>query len=84
MEDPRLLEEGYFWFNRQQNGWHPVPENMLLAAEEAVRLEKQNGGMAYTFCGVPVQELTEREAKAALVLLLQEMFKPKIPDPFAP
>lgn len=82
MESPQLLEEGYFWFHRQQNGWPPVPEALLDAAKRIAEQERQAGGMAYVFCGVPVSELTEREAKAALVLLMHEMFKPKPKSPF--
>lgn len=32
MESPQLLEEGYFWFHRQQNGWPPVPQEIVDAA----------------------------------------------------
>jgi len=73
MEDSRLLEEGYFWLHRKQNGWPPVPEAMLAKAEQFGR-EAREAGKAFTFCGVPVQELTEREAKAALLVLMGDRF----------
>lgn len=73
MESPEMLEESYFWFHRNQNGWPPVPEAMLAKAEQSAR-EAKEAGKAFTFCGVPVQELTEREAKAALVILMAERF----------
>ena len=79
MEDPKMLEESLFWLRRQKNGWPPVPEEMLLAAERITEHDLVENQRECQFCGVPVWELTEREAKAGLVLLMTELFKQKQP-----
>ena len=69
MESPRLEEESYFWARRRENGWDPLPE-AFLKKKEAILKEDRENGMRYTFMGVPIEELTERETKAALLFLL--------------
>lgn len=76
MESPQLYEDDYFWFHRTENGWPPVPKELLDMARNIREGEANAGGMAYTFCGVPIQELTKEELLAALTLMMQEKFKP--------
>lgn len=76
MESPELLEAAYFWFDREQNGWPPVRQELLDMARNIREQEATSGGMAYTFCGVPIQELTREELLAALTLMMQDKFKP--------
>lgn len=69
MEDSRVAEEGYFWFNRCQNGWPPVPQGLLDDAKRIIEAEKASGNVR-TFCGIPLAELTREECLTALVLYL--------------
>ena len=68
MEDPKAVDEAYFWLHRKANGWPPLPDEFM--ARWSRLLEPDEDGKVLTICGVPLKELTEAEAKAALALFV--------------
>lgn len=79
MEDQRAVDEAIHEAWRREKGWPPIPESMLAAAERIVS-EAEAAGKYFTFCDVPIQNLTEREARAGLAFLMHQHFvatKPK-------
>jgi|LauGreDrversion4_2_1035121.scaffolds.fasta_scaffold118705_3 hypothetical protein len=67
MEGPHA-DRAEFEAWRQARGWPLIDEEVLLQMER-VAADMEAKREALTFCGVPVQHLTEREAKAGLVFL---------------
>ncbi len=55
--------------------WPRVPERLLVEAEKIIEASDGIDGFRLAFCGVPIQQLTEREARAALAYLMQRRFK---------
>lgn len=78
MESPRREEEDQFWAWRRENGWHPLPESLLERADAILKEDREHHFVA-TLMGVPIEELSEREAKAALVLLSRNFFGGHLP-----
>jgi hypothetical protein len=73
MEDQRAVDRAIHEAWRRVRGWPPIPESMLAAAESIVT-DAEAAGTNFTFCDVPIQHLTEREARAGLAFLMREHF----------
>ena len=74
MEDPNLLEQGYFRFRREQQGWPMVPQAVLDAAGDLIK-KAEAEGTQFTFCDVPIQHLTLEDARAALAMMYHHRFR---------
>lgn len=74
MESPELLEKGHFEYWRSQQGWPMIPKEVLDAGAQLIREAEANEGMQYTFCGVPIQHLTQEEARLALAMMYHHAF----------
>lgn len=59
----------------------PIPQGMIDKANQ-IAAEQAKAGTYFAFCGVPVAELTEEEARAALIYTLDNLKKYISTNPF--